>query len=198
MKTDAQIIAEIIRREGSAYTDHPADRGGPTKYGITLATLRAYWRKQQRKAIPTVADLQRLSETEAHNLYWDEYIDGPGYEAIEHDALRALVVDCAVQHGQDNATVFVQKALVARGWKVEVDGKFGPKTAEAIKSDVALDSVRPLFASILALRCSFYGQLITRDPVRVEAQKAGYRLQAENALGWANRLGEFIAESGTL
>jgi lysozyme family protein len=198
MKTDAQIIDEIIRREGSAYTDHPADRGGPTKYGVTLATLRAYWRKMQRKGVPTVADLQRLTENQAHDLYRDEYIDGPGYDQIEHAALRALVVDSAVQHGQDNATLFVQKALAMRGWKVEVDGKFGPKTAEAIKSDVALDSVRPLFARILALRAAFYGQLITRDPVRVKAQEAGYRLQAENALGWANRLGEFIAESGTL
>lgn len=190
MKTDAQIIDELIRREGSAFTDHPADRGGPTKYGITLATLRAYYRKLQRKHIPTVADLQRLRETEARGIYLDEYIDGPGFDQIENDAVRALVVDCAVQHGQDNATVFVQKSIPG----LAVDGKFGPKTAAAVN----LEAPRRLFASICALRCAFYGQLITRDPVRVEAAKAGYRLQAENAHGWANRLAEFIAESATL
>jgi lysozyme family protein len=190
MKTDGQIIDEIIRREGSAYTDHAADRGGPTKYGITLATLRAFHKKRQWKGIPTVADLQRLTETRARAIYLEEYVDGPGYDQIVSDELRALVVDCAVQHGQDNATVFVQKSIPG----LVIDGKWGPKTAMAVDAE----PVRRLFASILALRCVFYGQLITRDPVRIEAQEAGYRLQAENAHGWANRLAEFIAESATL
>lgn len=194
MKTDAQIIAEIIRREGSAYTDHPADRGGPTMYGVTLAILRAFHKRRQWKGIPTAADLQLLTETRARAIYLDEYIDGPGFDQISSDELRALVVDSAVQHGQDNATVFCQKALAMLGREVMVDGKFGPKTAAAVNAE----PVRVLFARILALRCAFYGQLITRDPVRIEAQKAGYRLQAENAHGWANRLGEFIAESGLL
>lgn len=194
MKTDAQIIDELIRREGSAYTDHPADRGGPTKYGITLATLRAFHKKRQWKGIPTSADLQRLTETRARAIYLEEYVDGPGFDQISSDELRALVVDSAVQHGQDNATVFCQKGLAMLGREIKVDGIFGPKTAAAVNAE----PVRVLFARVLALRCSFYGQLITRDPVRVEAQKAGYRLQAENAHGWANRLAEFIAESATL
>jgi lysozyme family protein len=194
MKTDAQIIDEVIRREGSAFTDHPADRGGPTKYGITLATLRAHHRKLQRKGVPTVADLQRLTDSAARGIYWDEFVDDPGYDQIQNDALRALVVDSAVQHGQDNATVFCQKALSMLGREVSVDGKFGPKTAAAVNAE----PVRVLFARIVGLRCAFYGQLITRDPVRIEAQKAGYRLQAENAHGWANRLAEFIVESATL
>lgn len=190
MKTDAQIIAEIIRRESSAYTDHPADRGGPTKYGITLATLKAWYRRMGRKDVPTVAKLRELTEKEATAIYHAMFVADPGYEQIDSDELRALVVDCAVQHGQDNATVFVQKSISG----LAVDGSFGPKTAAAVNAE----PVRRLFASILALRCASYGQLITRDPVRVEAQKAGYRLQAENAHGWANRLAEFIAESATL
>ncbi len=35
-QTDAQIIDAILRREGG-FVDHPADRGGATKYGITHA-----------------------------------------------------------------------------------------------------------------------------------------------------------------
>lgn len=190
MKTDGQIIDEIIRREGSAYTDHPADRGGPTKYGHTLPTLKAWYRRLGRKEVPTAAKLAELTEREATDMYHAMYVADPGYDQIDSDELRALVVDCAVQHGQQNATVFVQKSING----IAVDGVFGPKTAAAVNAE----PVRRLFASILALRCVFYGQLITRDPVRVDAQNAGYRLQAENAHGWANRLSEFIAESGLL
>ena len=35
------IIKEIIRREGG-YVNHPNDRGGPTKYGVTHKTLSRY------------------------------------------------------------------------------------------------------------------------------------------------------------
>ena len=45
MTTDTdRIIDGLIVAEGG-YVDHPADRGGPTKYGITRKTLAA-WRKR--------------------------------------------------------------------------------------------------------------------------------------------------------
>jgi hypothetical protein len=34
------LIDEVISREGG-YVDHPADRGGPTMFGITEAVARA-------------------------------------------------------------------------------------------------------------------------------------------------------------
>ena len=41
--TDSEIISAILVREGGGrYTDVPADRGGPTKYGITQAALAEY------------------------------------------------------------------------------------------------------------------------------------------------------------
>lgn len=39
MKTIDDIISDIIRAEGTAYTNDPRDSGGPTKYGITQAAL---------------------------------------------------------------------------------------------------------------------------------------------------------------
>ena len=38
MRTET-IIEHIIQVEGHAYTNNPADRGGPTKYGITQRTF---------------------------------------------------------------------------------------------------------------------------------------------------------------
>ena len=40
MKHIDAMITDVIRREGG-YVNHPADKGGPTKYGITHKTLTA-------------------------------------------------------------------------------------------------------------------------------------------------------------
>ena len=41
--TAQKIIDGIIKREGG-YVNNPTDRGGPTKFGITLTTL-GVWRE---------------------------------------------------------------------------------------------------------------------------------------------------------
>jgi lysozyme family protein len=58
-----QIIDDIIRREGGA-VDHPSDRGGQTKYGITKATLSEY-RGRQVSGV----ELFALTEQEAREIY---------------------------------------------------------------------------------------------------------------------------------
>ena len=46
--TDDAILEGVLVREGG-FADHPADRGGATRYGITAATLGS-WRKLGRQA----------------------------------------------------------------------------------------------------------------------------------------------------
>jgi lysozyme family protein len=38
---EGDLIDALIDREGG-YVNHPADRGGPTRYGITEAVARAH------------------------------------------------------------------------------------------------------------------------------------------------------------
>ena len=80
--TDDDIIAAIIRREGG-FVDHAADRGGPTKYGITLAVLAA-WRG---KAVYG-ADVQALTQEEARRIYQAHYLTP--FAAIKNDRERAF------------------------------------------------------------------------------------------------------------
>jgi lysozyme family protein len=86
------VIDDIIRREGDTYTDDPADRGGPTKYGITLALLR------RLRPDATAADVQRLTEQEARDVYRTEFVL-PFDRFRAYPDLLALCVDSAVQHG---------------------------------------------------------------------------------------------------
>ena len=168
-QTDAQIIDAILRREGG-FVDHPADRGGATKYGVTRKTLEA-WRGEP----VTAGDLRVLDEPEARLIYERLYIIGPGFDRIASPRLRALLADCAVNHGPVRATRWLQAAAGTR-----VDGVFGPLTLAAVnKADE-----KTLFKSVLASRCRFYGQIIARDPS-----------QAAFAAGWTARLAEFIEEA---
>ena len=167
MKTQ-DIIDGIIKREGG-YVNNPADRGGPTKYGITLKTLTAW-----RNRIVPPEYMAGLEEHEARAIYYSEYLVKPGLDKINSVFVRAFVLDSAVQHGPKTAIRWLQKIV-----RVPVDGILGPVSLEAINrwdTDV-------LYRMMLAERCRFYGRLITNDPT-----------QAVFAAGWANRIAKFIEE----
>jgi len=162
------ILDDILRREGG-YVNHPADRGGPTKYGITAQTLGS-WRKLGRPA--TVAEVQALTETEARAIYRQNYITGPGFEAITHPGLLHLLVDAGVHSGPRRAVQWLQAAL-----GITADGVIGPKTRAAL---TAADQ-GVLYGKVLGQRLRHLGQLITHDP-----------RQSAFAAGWMNRMAEFV------
>lgn len=86
------ILDEIIRREGG-FIDHPADRGGPTKYGITMPTLAAY-----RKTEVTRDDIVNLTLDEAKRIYESLYLEP--FRLYQADGkLYDLLVDAGVHHG---------------------------------------------------------------------------------------------------
>lgn len=143
------LLDDILRREGG-FVDHPSDRGGPTKYGITQAALSDY-----RGRPVSVDDVRTLSEHEARAIYVERYVSRPGFDRLEHTALMALLVDCAVNHGVTRAAKWLQQAA-----GVAVDGRVGPVTLAAVNRQ---DGAQ-LYRAVLAERCRFYGRLITRDP----------------------------------
>ena len=164
------IIGDIIRREGP-FIDHPADRGGPTKYGITLATL-ASWRQGMTT---TAADVQAMSEATARDIYQARYIIAPGFDKIAPEQLRNLVVDIGVMSGPARATRLLQQAL-----GVTVDGMLGPVTLGKLPR--MLPETDMLYRRLIAVRMQDLGRIITGDPS-----------QAVFAAGWFNRLAGFLA-----
>lgn len=171
--TDEAIIDAILRREGSAFTNRPEDRGGPTKWGITLATLKR-WRGPQagRDA------LEDLSEAEARTIYRRLYLERPGFDRVRDESLRGLLVDAAVLHGQAAAVRWLQASLGG----VAVDGVVGPATLRAVD---ALDEheTRGLRKRFLARRYRAFAALVARDPA-----------QAVFLEGWVARANEFLME----
>jgi lysozyme family protein len=173
-KTIDQMIDDVIRREGG-YVDHPADRGGPTKYGITQAAMDAYTREHGFP--PVVARL--IHEADAHQIYKVSYYRQPGIDKLPPD-IQPFVFDSAVNHGAPQAIKFVQQGCnLFRTNRIAVDGICGPATQSAAESAYSIHRDEFLYV-MLSLRLDFYKQIVEHDP----SQYAFWD-------GWMNRLDEF-------
>lgn len=130
------LIDEVIAREGG-YSHHPADRGGPTNFGITQAVARANGYAGDMRKLP-----RTLAETIYRRLYWER----PGYAFVAEVApdIAAELFDNAVNMGPGTATGFLQRALNAlnRNQKdypdLKVDRTIGAKTLAALRAFMAL------------------------------------------------------------
>ena len=164
------ILDRLIAREGG-YVAHPADRGGPTKYGITQATLAA-WRG--RPVGPS--DVAQLTVDEARAIYRERYWRAPGIDRLP-PALQPVMLDAAVHMGPVRAIRLLQRGLSAVVGDVGgIDGIIGPRTAAAAATLVArLGARAPAF--LLLLRALDLERLIAADPA-----------QRVFAAGWQNRL----------
>lgn len=119
------IIDRVIEREGTIYVNHPKDRGGPTRYGITLPTLER-WRGRPVSA----EDLRSLSREEAAAIYRARYVEAPGFLSVtSDDALLACLVDYAVHSGPRSAILALQRVVHAT-----IDGVIGLDTITAVRA----------------------------------------------------------------
>lgn len=159
-----EILEDILRREGG-FVNHPADKGGPTNFGITQETLSTW-----RGCPVSVDDVKSLDKSEARLIYKAKYLDP--FVFVTGPKLKALVVDSAVNHGVSRATRWLQEAL-----GVEPDGIVGPLTEHAMIQ--AQSTV--VYRVLLRRRIVFYGTIIKNNPS-----------QAVFAEGWMRRVAEFI------
>src|SRR3546814_13938072 len=64
----AQALDWLLEEEGG-WSNHPADRGGATMYGVTQTTYNG-WRKKKSRPRQSV---RSISKAEAYELYESEY-----------------------------------------------------------------------------------------------------------------------------
>lgn len=105
----------LLKHEGG-YSDHAADPGGKTRFGITEAVAREVGYRGDMRELPL--DL-------AKRIYKDRYWDTVKAEQLP-PAVRYVVFDAAVNSGPGQAAKWLQRAL-----GVADDGVIGPKTLAA-------------------------------------------------------------------
>ena len=127
-----ELIDDLIAREGD-YVNHPADRGGPTRWGITEAVARRQGYHDNMRQLP---------RNEAAAIYKRIYWDAPGFADVAGIApdLAAELFDTGVNMGTGTATGFLQRALNALNRNgrdyadIAVDRKMGTATLGALSA----------------------------------------------------------------
>ena len=128
-------FALLLGHEGE-FSDHAADPGGKTRFGITEAVARQAGYTGDMRALPV--DL-------AKRIYLDSY-----WRPVRADDLppgvRYIVFDGAVNSGPAQSALWLQRAL-----GVTADGVIGPRTLAAAYAKDA----QQLKTAILAQRLRF-------------------------------------------
>jgi lysozyme family protein len=120
------MIDELIGREGG-YSNHPADKGGATRWGVTEQVARAYGYTGDMRAYPrgNAIDTYR-------NAYWLD--PGIAKVATRYPAVGVELFDIAVNQGVSVACTFLQRCLNvfnqngAHYADLTVDARLGPVT----------------------------------------------------------------------
>lgn len=163
-------IARTLEREGSTYTDHPADRGGPTRWGITLATL------ERVKPGATAADVRALTREDAvgiyRRLYWPE-----AYTAIVDQAVAGKLYDAGVNSGPRWAVRMAQQAATRLGHLCAADGAFGPATLAAVNAC----EPKALLLEMARAMAAHYRAIVAADPTQ-EVFLAGWLKRAASGV----------------
>lgn len=175
--------------EGSTVTNDPADRGGLTKWGITLRTVQDLiargkvapsWQLRTSEQI-----VRELTKDEAiwvyGQVYYEPYKDLPERVAI-------LLCDIAINSGAKLATLMAQRAYngIMKAKLLEEDGIWGPKTNQCLLDrlinypasmegrEIAID----IFADVVCdLRILHYVDICKADPSQLK-YLSGWLLRA--------------------
>ena len=159
------LIDKLLGVEGG-YSNNPADRGGPTNWGITEQVARAYG---------YAGDMRILPKATAAAIYRQRYWTRPGFDKVadRYPAVGAELFDTGVNMGPKTAAEFFQRALNAlnRGahdyGDMKVDGDLGPVTLLALdgfKRVRGAQGEKVLLAALNALQGERYLRLAEQSP----------------------------------
>lgn len=171
-KTPHEMIDDILAREGG-FVNHPADRGGPTNFGVTQATLSSWHGREA-----TIDDVRSLTIDEARDIYRTNYYVGPKIDKLPN-LIQPLVFDMSINHGPGTAIKLFQRVMNEHGITCEVDGGIGDETIGCAQTTVDQFGSE-LINFLVDKRIQFYHQIVEKNPSQEVFLK-----------GWLKRANEF-------
>ena len=101
---DLTALLDRIIDTAGGFSDHPADKGGPTTWGITEAVARRHG---------YVGPMRELPPEVARDIYRETYFMAPRIDEVAaiNWPVAAKLFDCGVNMGTATAAKFLQRAL---------------------------------------------------------------------------------------
>ncbi len=176
-----RLVDGLIEREGG-YVNHAADKGGPTRFGITEAVARAHGYRGAMRVLP---------REEAAAIYKRLYWFRPRFDEVARRSPRVAeeLFDTGANMGPAVAATFLQRSLTALNRHgtdypdLVPDGRVGEVTLRALDAFLAMrggQGETVLLRALEALQGERYLRLAERRPAN-EAFLYGWL---------ANRIGE--------
>jgi len=173
-----KILHKTLKWEGG-YVNDESDRGGATKYGITIKTLQALNEDINEDGRVDIEDIHDLTIDQASDIYHNVYYLKPKFQLLP-DELQSVVFDMGVNHGPSRSVRILQRVINVCGfYNIEVDGGIGPITVKATEN-TNNEMGHYFINAICDERQNFYNEIVRRNPS-----------QEKFIRGWTNRNNDF-------
>lgn len=174
--TFSTALAWLLRPDvEGGEVNHPADRGGHTKYGIADAAdgKKDGMADLDRDGQPDIA-IRDLTPAHTELFYRANYWLPARCDRVDSvcPLIAIALFDGAVHHGPGRSVRQLQQAL-----GILADGVLGPQTLRVLAGKTGRDGGRALLLGLLEIRASYMLGIVRKDPS-----------QWANAWGWVNRL----------
>lgn len=165
----------ILKWEGGdKYTNKKSDKGGATKYGITIATWRTVGYDKNGDGKIDEKDVKLITEDDFKKVLKHNFWDKWKADLIKNQKVAEILVDWLWNSGKWG--IIKPQQLLG----VKPDGIVGAKTLAAVNN---YPNQRKLFESLKNARKAYIDKVIKNDPRQIVNKK-----------GWLNRINSIIYE----
>ena len=156
-------------------------KGWHTNRGITYATWVSYFGSTNDDRFLQMSDEDW--QFIFNNGYWNRVRGND----IPYVSIAYVLAAWGWGSGTVTAVKQLQKLLNKRGCKITIDGRIGPQTIAAVKSQ----NESELFAACIAWRESFFRYISDEKNGKTAKQRQQFKDNKDNLKGWLNRLQAF-------
>ena len=165
----------VLKLEGGAkYTNSKIDRGGATKYGITIATWRTVGYDKNGDGKIDENDVKLITEEDFTKVLKKNFWDKWKADQIKNQKVAEILVDWLWASGKWG--IIKPQQLLG----VKADGIVGKQTLAAVNG---YPNQRQLFDAIKNARKAYIDKVIKNDP-----------RQIAHKVGWLNRINSITFE----